>query len=178
MYGMIHTAAREMVVSELGQDTWDRIKDHHNLQEDLFVSGEVYDDQVTYALIDTIAEETQLEKAEVLKRFGEFWIKYTAASSYNAVYKMYGKDLFSFLENLNRMHGALEATLPKAQTPTFECMGRSEKQIEILYCSKRQGLEAIVIGLFEGLMTYFGVTGTVEQGETTDTGVLFRVTVT
>ncbi len=175
MYGMIHTAAREMVLKDMGAEEWKNLKDRHGFNEGDFITGKIYHDERTLTLINAIANEKQVELSIILEDFGKFWIDYTAKSSFGSVYKMYGKDLFSFLENLNRMHDAIEATLSNTKTPIFECVDSSEKKIDILYSSHRKGLEAFVVGLFTGLLIYFNMDGDVNHIETKEGGALFRI---
>ena len=175
MYGMIHTAAREMALIDMSADEWKKIIHKYGFNEGDFISGRICDDERTLALINALANEKQIELSEILEAFGKFWIDYTAKSSFGSVYKMYGKDLFTFLENLNRMHDAIEATLSNTKTPIFECVDRSDTKIDILYSSDRTGLEAFVVGLFMGLLTYFNMEGDVHHIETRKGASLFRI---
>lgn len=177
MYGMIHTAAREMVIRDLGTDTWEQIKKQHNFVEADFISGNVYSDETTLRLISAIADTVKTPIPDLLLSFGRFWIEHTSQSSYSAIYQMYGDDIISFTQNLNRMHEAIEATLPEADTPVFECLSVTTNQMDVLYSTNREGLETFVTGLFEGLLKHYGHEGTVTHTSTVDAGAVFRITV-
>ena len=178
MYGMIHTAARELALRKMSANNWKNLKENSGFSESDFITGNSYDDEKTINIIGAIADELKMELPEILIKLGRFWVEYTAQSSFGSVYKMYGKDIFTFLENLNRMHDTIEATLPNTKTPIFECIDRSDDNIDVLYSSHREGLEALVIGLFYGLLDYFKLNGDVRQIESTETGAIFRITLT
>ncbi len=175
MYGMIHTAAREMTQRDFGASVWGQVKEKSGLVESHFISGQVYSDEITNSLIAAIAEVTKIAPAVLLEDFGYFWIQYTAQSSYKSIYDMYGDDLLGFISNLNRMHETIQVTMPSAETPIFDCLGKSETSIDVLYSSERDGLEMFVVGLFRGLVELFQVDGTIELLRKDNLGVVFRI---
>ena len=68
---------------------------------------------------------------------------------------MAGNDLVSLLSNLDRMHVGIAAQMPGASMPSFEVLDASDTQIKIRYRSERDGLEAFVVGLLQGLLNQF-----------------------
>ncbi len=175
MYGFIHTSAREMVLSEYGPEVWAKIIRKGSFEADIFLSSHTYDDADTIRLLQVIGNETGYTLDETLAAFGRYWIKYTSQSSYASVYTLYGKTLVGFIENLNRMHDAIQVTIPSAVLPTFECTDCTDTHIDVLYFSKRKGLEAMVVGLFSGLLEYFKLQGNVENMGPQKVGILFRI---
>ncbi len=175
MYGMIHTAARELVLEQYGQKVWDSIIARTGMVETQFLSAQVYEDEVTFGLVQAIADESKTPLDEMLEILGVFWVRYTANSTFKAVYKMYGADFPSFLSNLNRVHDTVRLSMPKIQTPKFEVENVTESSLEVLYASDREGLETFNIGLLKGLYNHFGLEGTVECCGAEEEGIRFRL---
>ncbi|MDG1418086.1 MAG: heme NO-binding domain-containing protein [Maricaulis sp.] len=138
-----------------GEDDWSAIVSKSGLSERHFVSGLSSDDETTFALIGAIQEHTKIPLDELLKSFGEYWIKYASETSYGGMMKMAGNDLVSLLSNLDRMHVGIAAQMPGASMPSFEVLDASDTQIKIRYRSERDGLEAFVVGLLQGLLNRF-----------------------
>lgn len=166
MYGMVHTAARSMVVETMGEAAWQNVLAQADLQGEHFISGQCYSDAVTFALIDAATKVSGVNKTDLLKRFGKYWIGYTAKSSYGTMFRVGGDQLETFLTNLNRMHASVHATMPESRMPSFEMLRNEHGRIDVLYTSDRTGLTAFVEGLLKGLMEYFGETGYITHEET------------
>lgn len=168
MYGMVHTAARSMVVDTLGEGAWTRILDEAQLNGEYFISGQNYSDDVTFALIGAISRVSGIETSDLLKNFGRYWIKYASNSSYGTMFRIGGLDLVTFLTNLNRMHASIHSTMPASRMPSFEVLHVEDGRIDVLYGSDRTGLFPFVEGLMSGLMEHFGETGHVTHMATAD----------
>ena len=168
MYGMVHTAARSMVVETLGGSAWTRVLDEAQLNGEYFISGQNYSDDVTFALIGAISRVSGIEVSELLHSFGRYWIKYAANSSYGTMFRISGLDLVTFLTNLNRMHASVHSTMPASRMPSFAVLHVEDGRIDVLYGSDRTGLFPFVGGLFSGLMEHFGETGHVTHMATAD----------
>jgi len=175
MYGMIHRAARQMVTEQLGTEVWLDVIASAGVDESHFISGATYGDQVTYALIDGVVKATGLEGAQVLRAFGRYWIKFAGESAFASVMDMAGENLPAFISNLNRMHSAVQTSLPDAVMPEFDLIQREGNRLEIRYVSDRTGLAPFVAGLLEGLLDRFELEGAVTFDQD-DCPVIFSVT--
>lgn len=168
MYGMVHTAARSMVIETLGDDAWLSVLDEAQLSGEYFISGQNYSDDVTFALIAAISKVSSIEASELLRLFGQYWIQYAAKSSYGTMFRVGGEQLDTFLTNLNRMHASIHSTMPASRMPSFEVLRTETGRIDVLYTSDRTGLFPFVEGLLTGLMAHFGETGHVTHAATSE----------
>ncbi|AXE64607.1 hypothetical protein BBF93_10480 [Hyphomonas sp. CACIAM 19H1] len=166
MYGMVHTAARSMVIETLGEAAWRNVLEQAHLDGENFISCQNYSDDVTFALLDAVTRISGLAQEDLLKRFGRYWIGYTAHSSYGSMFKVGGNQLATFLSNLNRMHASVHTTMPASRMPSFEMLRNENGRIDILYTSDRTGLTSFVEGLLDGLMDHFGEAGHVSHTST------------
>ena len=74
MYGIVNKAIEELVKENYGEDKWESIKLRSGVDVDYFISNEPYDDAITYQLAGAIATEMDIPLADVLIRFGEYWV--------------------------------------------------------------------------------------------------------
>ncbi|MFM1960767.1 MAG: hypothetical protein RL588_2284 [Pseudomonadota bacterium] len=177
MYGMIHRAAREMVTDAGGARLWNNILTRSGLQDEAFISGLSYPDEMTLGLIGAVAQEMNLSLEETLVRFGRYWIGFADASAYSPLMTMAGDDIFDFCRNLDRMHASIQVSLPDVDVPSFRVLEMGETFIRLAYVSNRDGLEPFVTGLLEGLLQRFGHQGQVRMVGAGDPGVEFLVAI-
>ena len=161
MYGMIHRAARQMVTEQLGATVWGQIETAAGVSEDHFISGATYEDRITLSIVDATAVVTGTGAADVLRDFGQYWIRFAGESAFASVMEMAGDDLPAFISNLNRMHGAIQSSMPSAILPEFVLVHHDATGLSVRYISDRSGLEPFVAGLLEGLLNRFGIDGEV-----------------
>lgn len=175
MFGMIHQAARELTLEALGAEAWEEICQSIAMSENEFISAQPNPDDRTFALVGAIAERAGLSVEDALRAFGSFWVRYTETSTYASLMRMNGDDLHEFLTNLDRMHTAIQMSMPDARMPSFYVRSADANGIELIYQSDRRGLEPFVVGLLEGLMSKFQQAGVVSHGGPAEEGVLFTI---
>ena len=175
MYGLIHQAARSMVIEKFGQAIWDEILVSAGVVEDDFVSTRAYPDTQTLDLVGAIATRANLSVPDLLRSFGHYWIGFASRSHYAPVMRISGDTLEEFLGNLDRMHNSIRMAIPEARMPSFRVMNTRADGVDIAYSSSRAGLEPFVVGLLEGLMERFQQQGEVRQVGAGERGMIFSL---
>ncbi len=175
MYGMIHQAARSLVVDLRGEHAWQEILTRSNLNAEHFISAPYYGDDITYDLIGTTAEYLGLESEVVLEEFGRYWLKFAEKTTYGSVLSMAGDDLETFLGNLDRMHSSIRSTMSRAVMPSFALRRAPNGDLMVEYRSDRAGLEPFVKGLLYSVLERFGQIGEISTQKTTG-GADFAIT--
>lgn len=168
MYGMINLAIEQMITENYGISVWEQIKTKAGVKETHFVSMQPYDDKLTYGLIGTASEVLQTPMPELLEKFGEYWILYTAQEGYGDLLNLGGNNLPEFLANLNLLHVRVGNMMPGLVPPAFEVTNAAERSLTLIYRSKRQGLSPMIIGLIKGLGKRFGTPCEVQMVPGTD----------
>jgi hypothetical protein len=163
MYGLVNKAIEDLVVSEHGQDAWERICKSVGFHDSTFVAMQPYDDAITYSLVGAISEELGADPNDVLRSFGKWWITYTAKEGYGEMLSMYGDNLATFLDNLGDMHDRVALTFPELVPPRFEVEALQQDVYQLDYHSERDALAAMVLGLLDGLAERFDTQLEVEQ---------------
>jgi hypothetical protein len=179
MYGLVNRAVEELVCTQFGEDTWEKIKQEAGIDVDVFISMEPYSDETTYQLVAAASKILQIPAEMVLITFGEYWTLYTAKEGYGELLKMSGKTLPEFLMNLDNMHARVGLLYPALKPPSFQCTEQTEQGMLLHYRSHRQGMAALVIGLLQGLSKMFAMPLTIEHVAQRDTGAphdIFRLT--
>ncbi|KAF2899020.1 hypothetical protein ILUMI_07156 [Ignelater luminosus] len=149
MYGFVNYALELLVVKTFGEETWETIKKHAELQMDgQFLVRQIYEDELTYNLIAAAVEVLQIPADAILELFGKTFFEFCQDSGYDKILQVLGATPRDFLQNLDALHDHLGTLYPGMKAPSFRCTERPEDGALILhYYSDRPGLEHIVIGI-------------------------------
>lgn len=163
MYGMVNRAIEGLITEQLGVEGWERICTRAGVETPVFLSSEPYPDELTYRLVGAAAEELQIPAAEVLHRFGVYWILRTATEGYGDMMDACGHTLGEFFDNLPDFHTRVQLIFPDLRPPEFQVVERGENRVRLRYASHREGLQPFVEGLLEGLAQRFGLEASTEH---------------
>lgn len=181
MYGLVHTAMRDMIIRDFGEDRWANILQKANVGEEAFTPMESYDDAITLQLVGAASEELSLPAADCLRAFGKFWVLDTAAKYYGgAMLSGYGDTVWDLLENLDHMHDRMASTFQGYNPPSFQLENTDDGSHLLHYRSSRQGLAPLVEGLIDGLAERFNadISYEIASSELVDGGdhIVFNMT--
>lgn len=163
MYGLVNEGIRQMVISVAGEDTWESMCREVGIPPEGFETLCPYDDSVTYRLVEVISNRLHIPQDEVLRRYGHYWITFTAEQGYGEIMRLFGTDFRSCLENLNRMHAHMGAMMPALSPPRFRVEASSSRDWIVHYYSFREGLGPMVLGLLEGLAKKYNECATINR---------------
>jgi hypothetical protein len=145
----------DLVVATADQETWEKVCKRAGLPSTRFSNTTVYDDSVTYDLVEAASQELDLNPRQVLESFGRHWILFTGQEGWGPLFEMAGPDLRSFVEGLDAMHARVQASMPECRMPSFSVSTDSDGSLDVAYQSERNGLEPMVLGLLAGLAEHF-----------------------
>lgn len=165
MYGLVNRAVQELVTRNHGEEVWLRIRQRAQVDTPSFLRLTQYPDEVTYALVGAASAELGAPASDLLREFGRSWIGFAMKEGYRELFMISGKDLRSFLANLDNLHARLGMTFVGMNAPSFVVTDRGQDEMVVRYYSSRPGLAPFVQGLLEGLGPVFGcqVQATIES---------------
>ncbi|NQY68020.1 MAG: heme NO-binding domain-containing protein [Flavobacteriales bacterium] len=155
MYGLVNHAIQGLVTAEFGEDKWKEIKRKSGVEDDVFLAMKQYDDAITYKMVEVASEVTGVAGADLLEAFGTYWVLYTAEQGYGEMLDKAGSTFVEFIENLNSLHARVGKIMPGLIPPKFEVKNKENNLLELIYSSKRAGLNPMVVGLIKGLAERF-----------------------
>lgn len=170
MYGLVNRAIEQMISEAHGEARWEQIKEAADVDTEVFIANEGYDDAVTYRLVGAASQVLGLPATQVLEAFGRHWVLRTAKEGYGAMLSSIGKDVGEFLESLPTLHARLSLIYPHLQPPHFVCERTSTQSLDMHYRSSRAGLAPFVRGLLHGIGEMFQTPVEVVQRESKDGG--------
>jgi hypothetical protein len=175
MYGIVNNAIKDLVSEGYGPETWELVRQHSSVENTFFISSEPYDDAITYRLATAVAEVANITVDEVLISLGKWWILRTGKEKYGGMMEAGGRNLKEFLINLPVFHSRVMLMYPKLSPPEFQTSDVQERSIHIHYRSSRQGLQAFVRGLLEGLALMYQTDAQIELLQDRDNGATHEI---
>lgn len=160
MYGMFHRGLKQQVFDELGALAWQHIETELGTGPRELVSLDVFDDDLTVAMMEAVARAMGLPFEQYLERLGEYWVRYVATGHYAQTVRFTGRTLREFLGNLDRLHLGVSTMLADARVPSFAVADQPDG-LCVTYAASRAGLQHLVLGLLRGLLQHFGEEGDV-----------------
>ena len=158
MYGLINMAIKQLVLDNYGEPGWHQVLEKSTIKQSQFELLTVYDDAITYKLVEGACAVTGKPASEILDLFGRYWVKYAAHAGYEPLFKLFGPTFKECLFNLNRMHDHMGAMMPGLVPPEFYIEKEiSPTEYHLIYISQRAGLAPMVGGLMIGLSDRYGI---------------------
>ncbi|NRA40134.1 MAG: heme NO-binding domain-containing protein [Planctomycetes bacterium] len=151
MYGLVNLSFQNFITSNHGESMWEIIRQMADVEVEIFVAMDSYDDAITYSLVGAAIEKLGIEGSELLTQYGEYWVLETAQKHYGDFLQSTGNSVPEVLGNLDQMHSRIKLSFPNLMPPSFRCTDITENSLTLHYYSDRPGLQPFVIGLVQGI---------------------------
>ena len=159
MYGLIIEGIKVYVVTQFGEDVWEKIVDRleNKVQkEESFTGNSIYSESLPLDIANATSQVLGLSLETVLEKCGEYFIaQYVQNLGYDEMIQIVGRHLRDFLNGLDNLHEYLRFSFPHIKAPSFFCVNEGRKGLTLQYRSKRDGYIHYVKGLSKGLQVNF-----------------------
>ncbi|ETN67665.1 hypothetical protein AND_000513 [Anopheles darlingi] len=118
--------------------------------EGQFLVRQIYEDDITYNLIEAAVSILNIPAGDILELFGKTFFEFCQDSGYDKILQVLGATPRDFLQNLDALHDHLGTLYPGMRAPSFRCT-ETDGQLVLHYYSERPGLEHIVIGIVKAV---------------------------
>ncbi|XP_038107544.1 guanylate cyclase soluble subunit beta-1 isoform X3 [Culex quinquefasciatus] len=151
MYGFVNYALELLVLKNFGTNIWEQIKKQAQVNmEGQFLVRQIYEDDITYNLIEAAVAILNIPAGDILELFGKTFFEFCQDSGYDKILQVLGATPRDFLQNLDALHDHLGTLYPGMRAPSFRCT-ETDGQLVLHYYSERPGLEHIVIGIVKAV---------------------------
>jgi len=163
LYGLIHRAIRDCIKENYGNAAWEKVHQDAGTNDSHFVSLQSFPDDIAFGMVAAACNAIPISAEKLLHTLGRHWVLKTAKQEYGPILDFGGRDLLSFLRNLDAMHEQVAISFSNLQQPSFHVTEDKDGTALLHYKSHRDGLSAFVVGLLSGLSEHFGEPIHVEQ---------------
>jgi len=154
MKGIIVECLGKLVVTQFGQDKWEKsLKDVGLSPFRVFWPSSDIDDAKVMELVAAVCKNLDISLAQAADAFGEYWINSYTPYTYPQYYARHSTAR-DFLLDLNNIHLEMTRMMQDAQPPKFDYTWRDDETLVIHYKSHR-GLVDFVVGIAKGVGKYY-----------------------
>lgn len=154
MKGTIVKCLEELVVSQFGQDKWEKSLEDAGLKKNamFFTVSDVEDAQVM-KVVGAVCTNLGLSLPQAADAFGDYWVNTYSQKMYGQFYKK-NKTAKDFMLDMDNVHINMTKTMKDAKPPRFKYEWKNDKTLVINYNSER-GLIDFAVGLTKGVGKFY-----------------------
>lgn len=153
MHGIIFAQLNSFVVSKFGQESWTKILKESGLGDRIYMATTTYPDEEIVKIVTGASSVLGKDANSILEAFGQFLVP-GLMRIYGSLVKPNWKTL-DLLEHVEEtIHAVVRARNPGADPPALECTRVSEREVQIVYRSKRK-MCAFAKGMVTGVSEHF-----------------------
>ncbi|WP_035054573.1 heme NO-binding domain-containing protein [Andreprevotia chitinilytica] len=176
MLGMVFTEFVEMVESTYSPELADEMLVAANLPHGgAYTAVGYYPHDEIIRLVVTLSQLTGTPVETLVQAFGRHLLR-VFVRAYPSFFTS-KKDIFELLASVDaEIHREVRKLYPDAQLPRFEVLQRDARSMTLTYRSPRS-MEALAMGLMEGVAEHFGTPVTISQEKAPppDTATVFKL---
>ena len=165
MKGIVFTEFMDMVEDVFSVDILEDMIDKSELSNHgSYTAVGTYNHEEIVRMTANLSQAVDIPVANLLEVFGQHLFS-RFSKRYPAFFEGVSEP-FEFLKNIdNHIHVEVKKLYPDAELPRFYHNQRSDNELTMYYLSSRH-FEDLAVGLINGCLKYFNVTGEVHKNET------------
>ncbi|SNR69937.1 Haem-NO-binding [Maribacter sedimenticola] len=154
MKGIVFTEFLEMVETQFGLETVDRIIEKSDLpSEGIYTSVATYEFNEMVALITHLSEEVNLPAGDLIYAFG-LYLFTSLSQAHPEVIQSYRSPIALLYSIEDHIHVHVKKLYPEAELPSFKILEKTDNSLSMIYTSTR-GLYRLAEGLIEKSFEHF-----------------------
>merc|ERR1712013_66362 len=148
MYGYFNHAFEKFILQKYGPEKWEIIRMEAGMFDESFEDKELYDDNMTYEIIDAACDVLDMENEMLQEVFGETYFTHCLSTHHSLLLTKLGTNLFDFLANMDTLHDHLSLSYVGVKIPSFRVRQSEDRtSISVDYHTERVGLEYVTKGV-------------------------------
>jgi|SRR5690606_1490337 len=109
MLGIVNNSIAELIVLKFGEHVLKEALKKCSIKiaedsESYFYGLGIYDDALTYQILETVSQITKVEISDLLLQFGEHWLQNTICKQVPKLLTYFGDNFLDILMNLEAVH--------------------------------------------------------------------------
>ena len=157
MKGTIVRCLEEMVVTQFGEDKWQKSLEDAGIKSSrIFLPFEDVEDSVVMKLVTAVCKNLNISLSQAADAFGDYWVNVYSQKLYPQYYAKH-KTARDFLLDMDAVHVAMTKTIKDAKPPRFEYEWKSEDTL-IMHYNSHRGLIDFAVGLVKGVGKFYNET--------------------
>ncbi len=176
MHGLINATLQFFVEDNYGADRWARIVRRGGLKTAMFETMLVYDDAVTEAVLNAIAQDFARSRAALLEDVGIYLVSHPRRQALRRLLRFSGNDFRDFLHGLDELPDRVRLAVPDLELPKITLTDLGQDRFRISCRAPFPGAGCVLMGLLRAMADDYGALVTLDHTEGADGQDVFDVT--
>lgn len=160
MHGLINTAIQSFLKVSFGDSAWSQIAHLSGVTETLgpegFEAMQLYEDDLTYAVLDAAAAQLERPRESLLEDIGTFLISNEMMNSIRRLLRFGGVSFTDFLFSLDDLQGRSQLAVPELLLPELMLEERAQGTFSLSCIGGPDGFGHVMIGILRAIADDYG----------------------
>ena len=155
MKGTIVKCLEELVVTQFGQDKWEKSLEGAGLSTTtVFWPMSDFDDALVMQVVESVCKTLGISLIQAADAFGDYWVNVYSQKMYPLYFTQH-TTARDFLLDMNNVHVAMTRTIENASPPRFRYEWLDDDKTLIMHYQSHRGLIDFVVGLAKGVGKHY-----------------------
>lgn len=156
MHGLINRSLQCFIRDTYSQDVWDRIAQAAHLDFDGFEAMLVYDDAVTFAVLDAATGRLGRSRDSILEDLGTYLVSHPNVEPLRRLLRFGGVTFVEFLHSLDDLQGRGRMAVPNLDLPALELQDHTPDRFTLHCRSPHPGAGHVIVGMLRAMADDYG----------------------
>ena len=165
MHGLINRAIQSFVCVTYGQDRWMRVVQSADLGFSDFEAMLIYEDDLTFAVLDALCKDLDRTRADLLEDVGTFLVSNPEVEALRRLLRFGGVTYVEFLHSLDDLPDRARLAVSDLQLPALELREHGAHQFTLTCAPGLPGFGSVMLGVLRALADDYGALAFLEHSQ-------------
>ncbi|MGR3435139.1 MAG: heme NO-binding domain-containing protein [Shimia sp.] len=166
MHGLVNRALQCFVRDTYGDEVWSQLMEAADLGYVSFESMLIYEDAVTFRVLDLASGRLQKARAELLEDLGTYLVSHHNVEALRRLLRFGGADFTEFLHSLDDLPDRARLAVPDLDLPPLELIEEGEGRYILRCGTALEGYGHVMMGVLRTLADDYGALAFLEHNGT------------
>ncbi len=157
MHGLINWSLQSFITETYGPGDWEKIAVSAGLDTAGFEALMVYEDTITYAVLDAAAAHLNKPSEAILEDLGTFLCTHHKLEAVRRLLRFGGETFPDFLCSLDDLADRVHLALPDLEIPDIELRLNAPGNITMRCIGKHPGFGHVMVGILQAMSDDYGM---------------------
>ncbi|MEM6477414.1 MAG: heme NO-binding domain-containing protein [Pseudomonadota bacterium] len=165
MHGLMNRALQCFLRDTYGEETWADIMQQADLGYASFESMLIYEDEVTFQVLDLATQALGKTRDDLLEDLGTYLVSHKNTQALRRLLRFGGVDFLEFLHSLDDLPGRARLAVPDLALPTLELRELDDVTFSLICGNDVPGFGHVMMGVLRAMADDYGALAFLELDE-------------
>lgn len=156
MHGLINRTVESFVSDAYGEARWHRILQNADVGIATFEAMLMYEDQITFDVLDAVSEELAKPRDVVLEDIGIYLVSHPNTEALRRLLRFAGVDFVDFLHSLEELPERARLAVPDIDLPTIQLSEQNTSEFSLELESPQSIFGPVFFGILQAMADDYG----------------------